>query len=73
MLFQLKALSTQLQEQTRQITDAIDICEAAIQSGDAGQVPEQVLRLSIDFRDADYAKLGLTNGECKQVSVAPIV
>ncbi|ENN71982.1 epidermal growth factor receptor substrate 15-like 1 isoform X3 [Dendroctonus ponderosae] len=63
---QLKALSTQLQEQTRQITDAIDVCETAIQSGDAAQVPEQVLRITIDFRDAEYAKLGLTNGECKQ-------
>lgn len=63
----MKALTTQLQEQTRQINDAISHCEAAIQSGDVSQVPDTALRITADFRDSEYTRLGLTNGE-KQVN-----
>ncbi|XP_066150911.1 epidermal growth factor receptor substrate 15-like 1 isoform X2 [Euwallacea fornicatus] len=63
---QVKALTTQLQEQSRQINDAISICEAAIQSGDLSVVPDTTLRISAEFRDAEYSRLGLTNGENKQ-------
>lgn len=67
----MKALTTQLQEQTRQINDAISYCEAAIQSGDASQVPDTALRITADFRDSEYTRFGLTNGE-KQVDFTHI-
>ncbi|KAL1501933.1 hypothetical protein ABEB36_007160 [Hypothenemus hampei] len=59
---QVKALTTQLQEQSRQINDAISVCEAAILSGDPTQVTDAHLRIIADFRDFEYTRIGLTNG-----------
>ncbi|XP_050294330.1 epidermal growth factor receptor substrate 15-like 1 isoform X2 [Anthonomus grandis grandis] len=60
---QVKALTTQLQEQTRQINDAIVLCENAIEMGDASQVPEQALRIAADFQE--YSRLA-ADGENKE-------
>ncbi|XP_064211795.1 epidermal growth factor receptor substrate 15-like 1 isoform X3 [Tribolium castaneum] len=59
---QAKALITQLQEQTRQMNDAIEACDSAIQSGDANSVPDTALSIQPDFRDPEYTKVGLVNG-----------
>ncbi|XP_044263752.1 epidermal growth factor receptor substrate 15-like 1 isoform X4 [Tribolium madens] len=59
---QAKALITQLQEQTRQMNDAIEACDTAIQSGDANSVPDTALSIKPDFRDPEYTKVGLVNG-----------
>lgn len=63
---QFKALSTQLQEQSRQISDAVTLCDSAIESGDVSQLPDTALRITADFRDPEYSRLGLTNGESQQ-------
>lgn len=62
VFFKAKALITQLQEQTRQMNDAITACDAAIESGDASIVPDTSLRINPDFRDPEYTKIGLVNG-----------
>lgn len=60
---------TQLQEQTRQMNDAIEACDSAIQSGDANSVPDTALRINPEFRDPEYTKIGLVNGNSnKQVT-----
>lgn len=59
---------TQLQEQTRQMNDAIVACDSAIESGDISGVPDTILNINPDYRDAQYTKVGLTNGNSlKQV------
>lgn len=58
---QVKALITQLEEQKRQMNDAIQACDAAIESGDATAVPDTALRINPDFRDPEYAKVGTLN------------
>ncbi|XP_030763362.1 epidermal growth factor receptor substrate 15-like 1 isoform X3 [Sitophilus oryzae] len=63
---QTKALITQLQEQTRQINDAIALCDTGIESGDVNHVPDTALRIKPEFRDPEYSKLISTNGEAKQ-------
>ncbi|KAJ8927022.1 hypothetical protein NQ314_020585, partial [Rhamnusium bicolor] len=60
---QAKALITQLQEQTRQMNDAITACDTAIESGDVNQVPDTALRIIPDFRDPEYNKVGMVNGD----------
>lgn len=52
-----KALITQLEEQTRQMNDAIQACSTAIESGDVSLVPDTALRIEPDFRDSQYSKL----------------
>lgn len=59
---QAKALITQLQEQTRQMNDAITSCDAAIESGDVSQVPDAALRIKPEFRDPEYTKVLNDNG-----------
>lgn len=56
---------TQLQEQTRQMNDAITACDTAITSGDIGSIPDISLRITPDFRDAEYKKLSMVNGNHK--------
>ncbi|XP_063921366.1 epidermal growth factor receptor substrate 15-like 1 isoform X2 [Zophobas morio] len=63
---QTKALITQLQEQTRQMNDAIEACDTAIQSGDANSVVDTALRIQPDFRDPEYSKIGLENGNANK-------
>ncbi|XP_017785311.1 PREDICTED: epidermal growth factor receptor substrate 15-like 1 isoform X2 [Nicrophorus vespilloides] len=63
---QAKALITQLQEQSRQMHDAIATCDTAISSGDASTVVDTVLRINPDFRDAEYKKLISVNGMTEQ-------
>lgn len=59
---------TQLQEQTRQMNDAIAACDSAIESGDVSAVPDTILNIGPDFKDPQYTKIGLTNGDTtKQV------
>lgn len=62
----MKALQTQLEEQTRQLCDAIKSCETAITSNDASVVPDTTLRINPDFRNSKEVNLRLmndTNGE----------
>lgn len=56
---------TQLQEQTRQMNDAITACDTAITSGDATTIPDISLRITPDFRDSQYRKLSMVNGDHK--------
>ncbi|KAK9737454.1 Cytoskeletal-regulatory complex EF hand [Popillia japonica] len=62
---QVKAMITQLQEQTRQMNDAITACDTAITSGDATTIPDISLRITPDFRDSQYRKLSMVNGDHK--------
>ncbi|KAL3286824.1 hypothetical protein HHI36_001314 [Cryptolaemus montrouzieri] len=59
---QAKALQTQLEEQTRQLMDAIKSCECAITSEDPTEVPDTALRINPDFREAKDANIRLMNG-----------
>ncbi|KAJ8911718.1 hypothetical protein NQ315_013180 [Exocentrus adspersus] len=59
---QAKALITQLEEQTRQMNDAISSCDTAIESGDISQVPDTALRIKPDFRGSEYSKVLMVNG-----------
>nr|CAH7760911.1 unnamed protein product [Callosobruchus chinensis] len=63
---QAKALITQLQEQTRQMNDAIAACNSAIDAGDATQVIDTALRIKPDFRDPEYSHFGTTESSNKQ-------
>lgn len=50
------------------MNDAIAACDSAIENGDATVVPDTILNINPDFRDPQYMKLGLTNGDStKQV------
>ncbi|KRT82780.1 HLH domain-containing protein, partial [Oryctes borbonicus] len=62
---QVKAMITQLQEQTRQMNDAITACDNAITSGDISTIPDMSLRITPDFRDSEYRKLSMVNGDHK--------
>lgn len=54
---------TQLEEQTRQMSDAITSCDTAIDSGDPISVADTALRIDPEFRDQKYAKVSLVNGD----------
>lgn len=54
---------TQLQEQSRQMNDAITACNTAIEAGDASSVPDTALRINPEFRDPEISKLGMVNGD----------
>lgn len=50
------------------MNDAIMACDSAIESGDASGVPDTILNINPDYRDAQYTRIGLTNGNTsKQV------
>lgn len=50
------------------MNDAITACDAAIESGDAASVADTVLKINPDFRDPQYTKIGMVNGDStKQV------
>lgn len=53
---------TQLEEQTRQMNDAISYCDTAIESGDTVSVADTALRIEPEFRDPKFRKTGMTNG-----------
>lgn len=61
---QAKAKITQLQEQQRQMNDAITACDSAIETGDANSVADTALRINPDFRNAEFA---IANDTAKQV------
>lgn len=65
---QVKSLITQLQEQSRQMTDAIQACDAGLEAGDISTVPDTVLRLKPEFQGAEYNK-PLVNGTSNQVYI----
>ncbi|KAF5301331.1 hypothetical protein FQA39_LY10729 [Lamprigera yunnana] len=60
---QAKAIITQLEEQSRQMNDAIATCDTAIESSDPLSVPDTALRINPEFRDNEYHKVALMNGE----------
>nr|XP_023024317.1 epidermal growth factor receptor substrate 15-like 1 [Leptinotarsa decemlineata] len=64
---QAKALITQLQEQTRQMNDAIATCDSAMESGDVSQIPEAILRIKPEFKDPEYNKLTMNSDTRKQI------
>ncbi|CAH1163780.1 unnamed protein product [Phaedon cochleariae] len=63
---QAKALITQLQEQTRQMNDAISACDMAIESGDTSQVADATLKIKPEFRDSEYKKMIYINDDSKR-------
>ncbi|XP_071054388.1 epidermal growth factor receptor substrate 15-like 1 isoform X4 [Onthophagus taurus] len=54
---QAKNMISQLEEQTRQMNDAIVACDSAISTGDLSSVSDSVLRITPDFRDEQYKRL----------------
>lgn len=58
---QAKAKITQLQEMQRQMSDAIAVCDGAVQSGDATAVADTALRISPEFRNPEYTATLLPN------------
>ena len=61
-LLKAKAKITQLQEQHRQMKDAITTCDAAISSDDAVLVSDATLNLEPEFRDPEYNRVAMVNG-----------
>ncbi|PNF19457.1 Epidermal growth factor receptor substrate 15-like 1 [Cryptotermes secundus] len=59
---QAKAKITHLQEQHRQMKDAVSTYEAAISSGDAATVSEASLHIKPEFRDPEYSRIAMVNG-----------
>lgn len=52
------------------MNDAIIACDTAIESGDATGVPDTILNINPDYKDSQYTKIGLTNGDTsKQVII----
>lgn len=50
------------------MNDAIAACDSAIESGDASSVPDTILNINPDYRDSQFTKVGLSNGDTsKQV------
>lgn len=45
------------------MNDAIGSCENAIESGDISCVPDTALKINPDFRDPQYIKLTMVNGD----------
>lgn len=58
---QAKALQVILEEQNRQITDAITMCEQAINSNDVSQVPDSYLNVKAEFRDLKRSHAQILN------------
>lgn len=55
------------------MNDAISLCDTAIESGDASQIHDTALRIKPDFRDPDYNKVLMVNGNTsKEVSYSYI-
>ncbi|XP_056646712.1 epidermal growth factor receptor substrate 15-like 1 isoform X3 [Diorhabda sublineata] len=54
---QAKALITQLQEQTRQMNDAISACDSTIETNDVSQIPDGLLKIKPEFRNSEYKKI----------------
>lgn len=52
---QIKALVTQLEENQRQISDALEACKAAIENNDPNSVSYYTLKIEPDFREAKTA------------------
>jgi hypothetical protein len=59
---QAKAKITHLQEQHRQMKDAIATCDTAISSGDASTVSDASLNIKPEFRDPEYTTVAMVNG-----------
>lgn len=53
-VLQAKAKISQLQEQQRQMNDAIALCDNAIEAGDPSQVADTALRIDPEFRNPEY-------------------
>lgn len=48
---QIKAMFTQLQENQRQMNDAVNSCKVALETEDIGAVSDYSLKLCPDFRE----------------------
>lgn len=58
---------TQLQEQTRQMNDAILSCDKVIETSDVTQVQDTALRIRPEFRSSEYTTSAITNGFIKKM------
>lgn len=54
-MFQIKALVTQLEENQRQMNDALVVCKSAIEANDPSQASYFSLKIEPDFREAKKA------------------
>lgn len=59
---QAKAKITHLQEQHRQMKDAVATYDSAISSGDASTVGDASLNIQPEFRDPEYTRIAMVNG-----------
>lgn len=59
---QAKAKITHLQEQHRQMKDAVAMYDTAISSGDASVISDASLNIKPEFRDPEYARIAMVNG-----------
>nr|CAD7397628.1 unnamed protein product [Timema cristinae] len=59
---QAKAKITQLQEQHRQMNDAVVMYDSAISSGDTSSVGDASLNITPEFRDPEYSRIVMVNG-----------
>ncbi|CAH0550922.1 unnamed protein product [Brassicogethes aeneus] len=57
-----KNLISELQEHTRQMTDAIQACDTAIETGDVISLPDTALRIAPDFRSSKFSSIIMANG-----------
>ncbi|XP_063238176.1 epidermal growth factor receptor substrate 15-like 1 isoform X2 [Bacillus rossius redtenbacheri] len=59
---QAKAKITDLQEQHRQMNDAISAYDSALSSGDLSSLSDTMLNLSPEFRSPEFSRIALVNG-----------
>lgn len=59
---QAKAKITHLQEQHRQMKDAVAMYDTAVSSGDASLISDASLNIKPEFRDPEYARIAMVNG-----------
>lgn len=59
---QAKAKITHLEEQHRQMKDAVAMYDTAISSDDASVVSDASLNIKPEFRDPEYATIAMVNG-----------
>lgn len=60
--FQIKAMFTQLQENQRQMNDAVNSCKSALETEDIGAVSDYSLKLCPDFREVKQQLMELEVG-----------
>lgn len=63
---QAKALISQLEEQTEQMSNALTVCDSAIECRNVSNIADPILSLNPDFRDSQFFRLSIVNGRVEE-------